>query len=187
MPSLSALLPNPSGKNRSNVVPPFGTMLDDHPLQEVILSFCPSSFLTTLHLILLLQTHILEKVRVHRVALGGLHRVAALILQRVLIYLKIIRIQVIRIIPIFDIFVRSNDVHILVTVWYLFIRFGTLINNAFRMLRNWICFKVEFLQLKPSIKAKYLDILTKSKLIGNLRPIILAILLNKLNQFLILH
>lgn len=59
VPSLSALLSDPSRQHGRNEVPALGAMLDDHELEPLVLFLCPGALLTALYLVLLLQAEIL--------------------------------------------------------------------------------------------------------------------------------
>lgn len=60
MPALSALFTYSAWKHGGNKIPAFGSVLDNHVLELVVLLLSPSALLTTLHLVLLLQAEVLQ-------------------------------------------------------------------------------------------------------------------------------
>ena len=73
VPSLTALLPYTSWQDRCDIIPSLGSMLDDHFLEQLVLIFSPSSFLTALNLVLLLQAHVLIKIFLNPISRWILH------------------------------------------------------------------------------------------------------------------
>ena len=59
VPALPALLANSPRQHRSNKIPAFGTMLDDHVFESLVLLLGPGALLASLHLVLLLQAEVL--------------------------------------------------------------------------------------------------------------------------------
>jgi len=62
VPSLTALFADPSWKLRSNEVPTFGSVLEHHLFQKLIILVSPCAFGAALYLILLLEAKVLQYI-----------------------------------------------------------------------------------------------------------------------------